>query len=577
MPKLEIVLANPGVRRVSRPEVTWLLTGCDENDADRLERSGNERDGIEPEICTRAGDATIIKIIHSKGQAHKVSAWRGPTSMHEVFTLKRDNGDLIFADHFRNLLARLPVGERMPSDDAIVDHFIFRATPGHNTYCQSVARLGHGERSSIELMSNESTKTLFQRLDQNSNPRSVSEYLDDVDRALDEVLSPFKRREDVANMFSGGIDSTLLHTYLGPDTAALNLVVDDKNATSAMAAMEAEYAKSAASSLGITLQRQEVRQSEFLGDLELATENTAMPIHFGMLAVFARAFSNDYEKYIFGWNAGILFGDTARFIRIASLFANPLVLWCLESSAPTIARKDRARRSAWRERLERLLPAARQLSLDPESTLGLRTGSATYTEFDVAEMIFGEEAVSRRLEKRFEYMTERVAMKAPRGNKFVRHLEINSWTDYLCRDWAAQIRHLGMASKKSVFFPFFSGNVVRSALSIPVDERYIWRFEAKYVLKRLLKRRLQSYTVGQRKGSTALAPFPEYYKAGPLSRIWDNYEVPDFIQGEAKKRVLSWPLNITYSTVSYAIWRRRVVENQDLKPLPSEQSHEWTY
>ncbi len=283
MPKLEIVLANPEVGRVSRPEATWLLTGCDENDADRLERSGSEQDEIEPEICARAGDATIIKVIHSKGRAHKVSAWRGPTSMHEVFTLKRGNGDLIFADHFRNLLARLPIGERMPSDDAIIDHFIFRATPGHSTYCQSVARLGHGERSSIELMSNESSNTLFQRLDQNPNPRSVSEYLDDVDRALDEALSPFKRREDVANLFSGGIDSTLLHTYLGPETAALNLVVDVKNAASAM---EVEYAKSAASSLGMTLQRQEVRQSEFLRDLELATENTAMPIHIGLLEHF---------------------------------------------------------------------------------------------------------------------------------------------------------------------------------------------------------------------------------------------------------------------------------------------------
>ena len=128
MPKLEIVLANPEVRRVDRPDATWLLVGCDEYDAVRLEQSGNDRDEIEAEICARAGDATIIKVVHSKGQAHRVSAWRGPTSVHEVFRLERRNGDLIIADHFRNLLARLPMGERTPSDDAIIDHFIFRAT-----------------------------------------------------------------------------------------------------------------------------------------------------------------------------------------------------------------------------------------------------------------------------------------------------------------------------------------------------------------------------------------------------------------------------------------------------------------
>ncbi len=573
MRKLEIVLANPEVRRVDRLEATWLLAGCDEHDAVRLKQSANEQGEIEAEICTRAGDATIIKVVHCNGEAHTASAWRGPTSIHDVFQLERGNGDLIIADHFRNVVARLPVGERTPADDAIIDHFIFRATPGHNTYCQRVARLGHGERISIKLNSGQSNRTLFHRFHETSNPRNVSEYLDHVDQAFDEVLTPFKERDDVATLFSGGIDSTLLHTYLGPKAAALNLVVDVKDVTSTM---ESEYAKRAADSLGITLHRQEVHQSQFLSDLELATENTAMPVHHGMLPVFARAFSNGYEKFICGWNAGTLFGDSARFNRVASLFANPLVLSCLESSAPAIARNDLTRRNIWRERLEQLLPAARQLSMDPESTLGLGARSETYTAFHVAGMIFGEEAIFR-LEKRLEYVSERVALSAPYGNQFLQHLEIGSWVGTLCRDFTQQLRHLGMASKKSVLLPFVSGNVVRSAHSIPVVERYIRGFEGKYVLKRLLKRRLQSYPIGQRKGPTALALFPQYYKAGPLSQIWDSYEVPDFIQGEAKNRILSSPLNITYSTISYAIWRRRVLENQDLEPLPSEQSYEWPY
>ena len=367
-------------------------------------------------------------------------------------------------------------------------------------------------------------------------------------------MTPFKDRDDVATLFSGGIDSTLLHTYLGSKAAALNLVVDVKDATSTM---ESEYAKSAADSLGITLHRQEVRQSEFLSDLELATENTAMPVHNGMLPVLARAFSNGYDKYIVGWNAGDLFGESARFNRVTSWLANPLVLRCLELSAPTLARKDLTRRNLWRERLEKLLPAAREMSMPPESILGLGARWETYTDFDVAEMIFGEEAISRRLEKRLEYVSGRVALSAPHGNQF--------------------LRHLGMASGKSVLLPYYSGSVVRSAHSIPADERYIRGFEGKYILKRLLKRRLQSYPVGQRKGSTALAPFPRYYTAGPLSRIWDTYEMPDFIEGEAKKLILSLPLNTTYSAVSYAIWKRRVLENRHLEPLPSAQSYEWPY
>jgi hypothetical protein len=300
-----------------------------------------------------------------------------------------------------------------------------------------------------------------------------------------------------------------------------------------------------------------------------------MPMHNGMLPVFALAFSNDYRKYISGWHADSLFGHSARFNQVASLFANPLALWCLELSAPAIARKNVARRNIWRERLDQLLPAARQLSADPVSMLGLGARAETYTNFDVAEMIFGKEAIYRRLEKRLEYVIERIEPTPGQGNRLERHLEINSWVDSLCRDFAQQLRHLGIASKKSVVFPYVSGNVIRSALRIPAGERYLRRFEGKYVLKSLLERRLPSYPKGQRKGATALAPFPRYRTAGPLSQIWDSYEVPDFIQGDALNRILSSPLEMTYSAISYAIWRRRVLENRYLEPLPSEHSYEW--
>ncbi len=71
--------------------------------------------------------------------------------------------------------------------------------------------------------------------------------------------------------------------------------------------------------------------------------------------------------------------------------------------------------------------------------------------------------------------------------------------------------------------------------------------------------------------------FVQYYKAGPLSRIWDSYDVPEFITGEARTRMVSAPLDTTYSAVSYAIWNRRVLENQHLEPLSSEQNFEWPY
>jgi len=302
-----------------------------------------------------------------------------------------------------------------------------------------------------------------------------------------------------------------------------------------------------------------------------------MPMHLGMLAVFARAFSSDYDSYISGWSADALFGHSARFNRIASLLANPLLIWCLESTARAVARKDRSRRNIWRARMELLLPAARQLAEEPESLLGLGARAETYAEFDLAEKIFGAEAISRRLEARLDYVTERVALSAPSEDNFIRHLEIFAWIDLLCRDFTTQLRHLGIASNKAVHLPFITGPVVRSAQGIPAGERYIKGMEGKYILKRLLKRRVPSYPIGQRKGSTALVSFPSHYKTGPLSRIWDHYDVPDLIPGELRDRVVSSPLDITYNALTYAVWKRRVLDNEDLASLPTEQRHEWAF
>jgi len=377
----------------------------------------------------------------------------------------------------------------------------------------------------------------------------------------------------VATFFSGGVDSTLLQSYLNRTTTALNLTVDTAESN---AAKETEYARSAAKLLGVNLRQEAVPQENFLTDLEVATQHASTPIFMCMLAVFNRAFLlNDYKFFIGGWSADALFGCAAAYNRIASLFANPFLLGCLELAAPAIARKDKANRNVLRERLEKLLPIARRLSVEPDSLLGLGARSEAYTEFDVAERLFGQDAVSRRLEQRFGYLMDRVELKAPTGNRFFRHFEIYALMDAVCGCFGPQIRHLGMASGKQAVLPFISGDVVRSALSVPVPERYLRGLEGKYLLKRLLKRRLESYPTGQRKGTTALVNFPRYFNSGPLSSIWDHYEIPDFIGGSVKDQVASSPLYITFSAISYAIWKRWVLDNQDLERLETEHSYDW--
>jgi len=574
MPKLEIVLANPEALQINRPGVTWFLTGCSENDAQRLQRLGKECTELEAQICSRVGDATIIKVISHNGQAVSVSAWRGPTSAYEIFRLAKENGDIILADHYRSITSCLDYQDRELNEDSIVDHFLFRSVPGCATHYQNIRRLGHGDRFAFDLVSRQTLDNIFQKLDVHTEQSTESEYLDMIDGCVDQTLENFKTKDDAVVLFSGGIDSTLLHTYTSDKTKALNLQV---NVRSNESDMEAKYARLSADLLGIALDTQEVSDSSFLADLELVTELSAAPTFKAMLAVFANAFSSPYRHYISGWSADTLFGSATRYNEIASMFANDLLINVLELVAPLVSRKDKVVRNVLRERLEKLLPAAKRLYEDPASLCGFAARCDTYTEFELAERLFGSETVAHRIANRLDYLIERVSLKTPQENKFYRHLEVGSLMGLLCGCFPNQLRHISAAHGKSVVLPFVSGAVVRGALRIPAEERFIRNHEGKYILKSLLKRRVPDYPTGQRKGNTALVNFPQCYKTGVLARIWNEYEVPDFIVGETREKIISSPLNMTYSAIAFAIWKRRVYENTNLTPLFNGKKYEWPY
>jgi hypothetical protein len=121
-----------------------------------------------------------------------------------------------------------------------------------------------------------------------------------------------------------------------------------------------------------------------------------------------------------------------------------------------------------------------------------------------------------------------------------------------------------MAHGKSLVIPFLARPGVSSAMQVPVSRRYIKRLQSKYLLKSLLHKRLPKYPAYQRKGATLL-PFAEFYTAGPLSRVWERFQMPDWCEGQARDRLLNVPDNMAKSTVTWAIWEQSVLRNPILK------------
>ena len=108
---------------------------------------------------------------------------------------------------------------------------------------------------------------------------------------------------------------------------------------------------------------------------------------------------------------------------------------------------------------------------------------------------------------------------------------------------------------------------------MPAKDRYVKGLHGKWVLKEILKKRVPSYPIGQRKLATGL-PFERYYTGGPLTGIWEKYEMPDFIEPGFRDAVTDKPSAVTFNAIAHAIWSERIEKNANLEPLPDCLSYE---
>ena len=149
MRHLRLSIASPKHRIMEKPNAVWVLWGVEPAASRRLDELDDPDDGLVSEICRRAGDATILKVALANGRASHIAVWKPLTAYHEIFYKVRPGGDVFVSDQFRNILSLLPVADRIPSKQSIVDYFIFNLIPGTNTYAEGGGWVWRGGRRGV--------------------------------------------------------------------------------------------------------------------------------------------------------------------------------------------------------------------------------------------------------------------------------------------------------------------------------------------------------------------------------------------------------------------------------------------
>jgi asparagine synthetase B (glutamine-hydrolysing) len=556
--KITVLFADPGHIKLRLPNAIWLASGLDEASAELLRR-GPSCEQAE-RICREFGDSIILRLVLKDQKLVRIDGWRGISSGFELFYALRPDGSVLVSDHFRHLLAEIPVADRSSSEFALVEHLLFRAVTAPQTYAQGVKRLGHGERLSIDPATQAVEVSQFDRLDYEWQGGSKRDYLDRVDDALAKAVGRFGEPSNLVVLFSGGVDSTLVQTYLPKGTSALFFAPESVNPGTPD---PLRYAGRAAELLQMHLEVHRLKDTDTWANLESNIDLAGWPQRVIQTTMYAQGYTWPAPGgFVQGGRGDALFGAAGTRSALLADKARALPFRAMLELAARIPAHPVS------ERARRLLQTSRRMEEDPASPLGWAAGMSSigYTDLPAVRDAVGAELVTERYAKRLLYAQSRLGGASERASHLGRHLELAHWIDYWCEDATAFARQLGLAHRKSVHMPFLAAPLVRAAMTIPLDERYIRGLNVKYLLKDVLKRRLPAYPVNQKKGITSMR-LPSRYKGEDRAAVWEDYPLPSLIPERHRQRILSFHSPMSFCALTYAMLDRRVLRNPHLPRL----------
>lgn len=561
MVHLRLSFAEPDLRRVDGTHGTWFISALRTAQLGRLVADARSIEAISDELAAVTEDAVVVHVSPTDRDG-TVEAFRSVTSSRSLYYLTGSDGNLVITDHYRNALAQLDVAARTTSRRALADHLLFRSPIAPSTYVDRVRQLGRGVLLRWDGERADWSRTLVDRLstEADCSPRAATDRIDD---ALSELVDATTTGE-TRTMFSGGVDSTLLHSYREADAPATHLAVDSPEFDRGTGALE-----EASSALDVDPERVSIRESAFAEHLERAVDALGQPPRYNQ-TVFTDAGFRSLERgrYLNGHGADALFGlQGLKGARIADWLGRSVpLLDSVASVAP--GRLDEPMAALARRREQLRVPVS-----TPDS-LAQDLASAIHPE--AVGSILDSSVVSDRVSRRTEYAHRRAELTA--DSRFARHVESGHLVDFLADDGVSQWRQLGATHGQRLVAPFRTSRLARCALSVPPDRRYVEGLDAlpdlqpKHLLKSLLAERLPSYPTGRPKGNGSL-PIRRYVESGPLSEVFDRYRPPRFLPPSARARHVESSGPLTWPLLTFAVWRDRVRDEPDLEPVHHTETH----
>lgn len=475
-------------------------------------------------------DETELSYIRADYKKHSIHAFRSITSHYEIFYKKTTfvPEGIIISDHLLNLLSYLPIQERNVCLAGVCDMFLFQHSYGKETYYQGVYRLGCGEE--LLYQNQELLVRQVQRLQLQKYDLGGRDGADVLEQSLREACAKIQKPESV-NTLSGGIDSTLTHIIMGNPKSVSGSYEHEKFLC------EKEYALCAAKLLYADHKVYDISLENYMEEMVRTVKHCGMPVY--------------------NMTAQIIHHILAEKVNTSYMMVSELAgaVYGLELRTPYT--KELAGKYSFS---------------DFNNYANQNSSIARKEDIDWISRIFGKEMVEAQLQKRNNYVLDRLEGFDTSDLGSDNYLQFGHLLYYFTNNGVSALEQTEMVFGKTVNALFSAKKVVEEFLSLPLHERYENEiYGEKPFAKRLLERLLPEYEVKKKKLGGSL-PRTWMVTEGPMAGYFKTHDIPSFIDPSLRNIFLepSWETSwcVKY-LVMYSVWYENVMRCE-VKKLPSK-------
>jgi len=469
---------------------------------------------------------------------------------------------IICSDMLRCVVKLIP---RRELNDAILpQHFIFQNVYGASTYFRNISRLLPGYY--LKWFNGSIESNLRRSLDVVAN---YSQYIRNDERALSLLSDSFeqivgdyitqieKSGHGHVNQLSGGVDSTLLQSFINPKSnhspnKSISYVIQVPSFE-----YEVEYAQQASQLLHTDHTFVKYAPEDYPGLLTRVIDILAQPPNHettpSLLAIaeFIRS-ENWSERYFFtGHGSDTLFGfsDASKLKALEMIQRIPFAATWLKGLGLFLSPAKRLSRS--------LLKGSEIIASqnNPDSLVARSNNLLTYdVDWGLVQRSFGDSVIRETLANRRKFPLQ--YSKSDHYLDKVNFIELLTFT----YDLSVKNQQLALTHRMEQVFPFFDEDLLKLALTIHPDIRYIKGFKYKHLMRRLLERRTNAPVAHKSKGvSTVNEEFVIWMRSGPLRPLIDDIQRPGFLSKPDFDHMIQTPNYFLLSLLTFDLFNKNVI------------------